>query len=182
MAKIDWMERFWVEIDDIYSGHFAGKFDDPQRAQATWKRAILRKLPAGDKQRAARALRKTMDMIPHECPHPPVLADVLALLDEALAETRRETAAEARYPTLAPHPGGNPMLAVIDHVERHSEPTPIAVEEISKIRRLLAGEPVEQAIGKTLAQHAKELDDYGRKITEAHHREIMFRQRTRMDQ
>lgn len=176
MSAGKWMDDLWVQIDDCYSGKFIGQFEDADRAKETWKRAIVRKLPLDDKQRAAKALRKAVDMVPHECPYPPVLADLLGLLDTALAETRREAAMDQRYPAIG-KTSDNPLLNVLGYLEKHSGKSAVAQEELGKMRDYLRGESLEQATGMTFAQHKTRLEDYGRIISERNRNEILLRQR-----
>lgn len=175
-----WMERLWVEIDDHYSGKFLAQFDDQDRAKESWKRAIIRKLPLDDKQRAVKALRKAVDMIPQECAYPPLLADLLGLIDQALADTRREANLEQRYPAIAKRTD-NPLLNVLAHVAQHAEKSKTATEETENIKRLLKGESVEAVTGRTLAQHRERVERHALQVSERNCNEILLRQRLYAD-
>lgn len=163
MANERWIDRVFARIDAQYSGKFYASFpedgDGINRrlaiARQEWAAAIKRK--CADKERLAAALRDAVDELPSMCKYPPVLADLLGALDDALAKTRR-VEQMAPMPVL---PAGSGVAGVLEHLGRHAK-SEVAQVEVANMRDIIGGADVGEITGLTVAEQWAALEHFGR--------------------
>lgn len=155
-----WIDRLFARIEAQFPGRFYSQFPADQDgvnrklalARNEWAAAIKRRCE--DKELLGKALSVAVDMLPECCKYAPALGDVIGCLDDAIQQLRPRKKLEMYEDGIAKLRGGNIGAGLLEHFGPHAK-SDVAKAKLEKMRRILAGEPVEAVTGISMEEHKR---------------------------